>query len=89
MSPTVTTIAPAINMPNVHPSPVVSPNSQSPESILARSTKAIELQLAKDTKFDPPPPTEPFCNYSYRKQLLLLAISALFMVIVLVKTRKS
>jgi len=87
MSATVTTIAPAVNMPNVHLSPVVNPNSQSPESILARNAKAIELQLAKDTKFDPPPPKEPFCNY--RKQSLLLAISALFMVIVLVKTRKA
>jgi hypothetical protein len=68
--------------PRVNLAPVVSPDSNSPEAKMARSSKAIQLQLATDTQFDQVAPYayESFSNMN--EELLLFAIAAVFMTIV-------
>jgi hypothetical protein len=68
--------------PRVNPSPIVSPDSNSPEAKMARNSKAIQLQLATDTQFDQ---VAPYAYESFRdvnQELLLLAIAVVFMTIV-------
>jgi hypothetical protein len=68
--------------PRVNPAPIVSPDSNSPEAKMARSSKAIQLQLATDTQYDQ---VAPYAYESFKdinQNLLLLAIAAVFMTIV-------
>ena len=76
-------------MPRIHAAPVVSPNSNSPEAKMARDTKAIELQLAADTKYDVAPQYETFIGSfsGTDKTMSLLAISTIFGAIVLFRAK--
>jgi len=82
MATTYTAPAPMVR---VHKAPVVSPDSNSPEAIMARDSKNIELQLAMDTKYDAQAKYEPFVG-TEKKTLLLLSIALLFGIIAF-KTR--
>jgi len=75
--------------PRIHAAPVVSPNSNSPEAKMARDTKAIELQLTADTKYDTAPKYESFIGSfsGTDKSMSLLAIATIFGFIVLFKTK--
>jgi hypothetical protein len=72
-------------MVRVHKAPVVSADSNSPEAIMARDSKNIQLQLAMDTKYDAQANYEHFVG-TEKKTLLLLSIALLFGIIAF-KTR--
>ena len=76
-------------MPRIHAAPVVSPDSNSPEARMARDTKAVELQLMADTKYDVAPQYEPFIGSfsGTDKTMSLLAIATIFGAFILFKTK--
>ena len=84
MATTYTAPAPMLR---VHKAPVVSADSNSPEAIMARDSKNIQLQLAMDTKYDAQANYETFVG-TEQKTLLLLSIAILFGIIAC-KIRKA
>jgi hypothetical protein len=64
----------------IHQAPVVSSNSDSPEAIMARNSKTIELQLVADTQYDPVVRYESFKDIN--QTLLLLSIATVFISII-------
>ena len=82
-----TTYTPPAPMNKVHKAPIVSADSNSPEAIMARDSKSIQLQLAMDTKYDAQANYESFVG-TETKTLLLLSIAILFGIIAC-KIRKA
>lgn len=68
--------------PRRNVAPIVSPDSNSPEAKMAVSAKAIQLQLATDTKYDQVAPYAYEAFQDINQDLLLLTIAAIFMTIV-------
>ena len=72
-----TAYAAPTQMQRVHKAPVVSADSNSPEAVMARNSKTIQLQLSMDTKYDAQANYEPFVGTA-KKTVLLLSIAILF-----------